>query len=157
MAQISRAKGVRNLASWESPRECSQRGLWYYSVVKVAPGWVPDRVASSKMLAALVDGWPGTAREVVNNRWPEIATSAHASPGRAVALKNRQFASVASVSSLPRLPAAERSDRNRTTRRRPRNASCTRSIGGRLKLRPPTADDDGGDHDAQLRSRQLAT
>src|ERR1700733_1477359 len=29
MARISRAKGVTNLASWESPPGVSQRGLWY--------------------------------------------------------------------------------------------------------------------------------
>ena len=35
MAQISRAKEVRNLASWESPSEVSRRGLWDYSDVQL--------------------------------------------------------------------------------------------------------------------------
>ena len=37
----------------------------------------------------------------------------------ALSHENRQFALVASMSWLPRLPGAERSDRNRTTRRHP--------------------------------------
>ena len=59
------AAAIRTIATFEA---------LHYSVVKVAPGWVPDCVASSKMLAALVDGWPGTAREVGPQSLPEIAT-----------------------------------------------------------------------------------
>jgi hypothetical protein len=62
---IRPAAAIRTIATFEA---------LHYSVVKVAPGWVPDCVASSKMLAALVDGWPGTAREVGPQSLPEIAT-----------------------------------------------------------------------------------
>src|ERR1700733_8282962 len=55
--------------------------------------------------------------------WSTIAdrnrNSAHASPGCAVARKIVNSRRSHLMSSLPRLRAAERSDRNRTTRRRP--------------------------------------
>jgi hypothetical protein len=69
----------------------------HYSVVKVAPGWVPDRVASSKMLEALVDGGPGTAPEVGQQSLPEIATRLTYRRD-ALSHENRQFAPVASMS-----------------------------------------------------------
>ena len=105
------------------------------------------------MLAALVDGWP-TTREVGQQSLPEIATRL---THRRDALSHEKSSIRVGciVSSLPRLPAAERRSQSNNTSPSSwwifigaRNASCTRPIGGRLKLGRP-ADDDGGDHDVQ--------
>ena len=117
------AAASTNVATWDldqlsarMPRTIAMFEAVGYFVGCAAADW--DEPHDQDMLAALVDGWPGTAREVGQQSLPEIATRlTHRRD--ALSHENRQFASVASMSSLPRSPGAERSDRNRTTRRHP--------------------------------------